>query len=162
MKLKKKHFKKLKEIAKAVNEIVPGTGARLDKLIAEIESVQKEKIETIQEKPITGTAAFLDACIKHQKEVEDSIQKERDSIAAASGFVASVSNNDKSTTFDGGLRAAVETLADPKIGDVGYFSTGSPNNHITYSRIRDYNGNKYQDIHGDWYCGFSKTPPELK
>lgn len=45
MKLKKKHFKRLKDIAVAVNEIVPGTGVRLDKLIAEIESVQKVKEE---------------------------------------------------------------------------------------------------------------------
>ena len=151
MKLKKKHFKKLKEIAVAVNQIVPGTGILLDKLIAEIESVQKVKeefalididqlrkdvVKQIVEKPLRTP----------NYPVPDSVHKEMMSDVRNQNFREFMHAPD----------------TDPKIGDVGYFSTGSPSNHITYSRIRNYTDNKYQDIHGDWYVGCSSTPPELK
>lgn len=52
MKIKKKQFKELKEIVDSVNNIVPGTGIRLNKLISEIESIQKISTKTVKEKPL--------------------------------------------------------------------------------------------------------------
>jgi hypothetical protein len=170
MKLKKKHFKRLKEIAEKLNHELNYSGLLLSDLITDIGAVQKVKppheFETVHEKPITGTAAFLEACVKYQEEFYANYLKQGESMVAAS--------TDESTTTKG-IRDSLKALVkddvvvfmenydtEPKVGDVGYFSTGSPSNHITYSRIIDYDGNKYQDIHGDWYRFFSKTPPELK
>lgn len=106
MKLKKKHFKILKEIAEKLNHELNYSGLLLSDLIADIKSVQNVKD--------TGVA-FME--------------------------------NDNT---------------EPKIGDVGYFNLGSPNTPVIYGRMRNSTGNIYQDTHGNWYVGFSKTPPELR
>ncbi len=69
MKLKKKHFKRLKGIAEKLNHELNYSGLSLSDLIADIESVQK--VKTIQEKPLNKTAAFLEVCAKHQEDFLD-------------------------------------------------------------------------------------------
>ncbi len=168
MKLKKKHFKKLKEIAVSVNQIVPGTGIRLDKLIAEIESVQKDPVEDL-------------IYAMHRKDVENNIQKESDAMVAAS--------TDDSTTTEGlrkylvdstGWRPlefggsdfakTIDTDPDPKIGDVGYF-WDEPCISAVFGKLVSISGTiavpvKYKVVlNGEfvrYYKNFSKTPPELK
>lgn len=219
MKLKKRQFARLKDIAEAVNHVLPGTGIQLDKLIAEIESVQKvkeefslididqlqkdlekQKVKTIKEKPLSWTGVvngihtdfcakdtkenremleslvkkyggtFSDAIIdllhlQHLESVEANIRKEHESMFAAS--------TDKSTTFNGGLRDAVEAVAntDPKIGDVGYFwTTGGDTRYGKIKEISssEFKGDTYtvyridQSDGCEFYVHFSKTPPELK
>ncbi len=164
MKLKKKHFKKLKEIAVAVNQIMPGTGIRLDKLIADIESVQKPTDEAIYE--------------MYRKEAETSFLKEGKAMVAAS--------TDDGTEFKGGLRGVVESVTnpneisgfldsalvlsntDPKIGDVGYF-WDEPCISAVFGKIDlilESFPVKYQVVlNGEFvrkFSNFSKTPPELK
>lgn len=161
MKLKKKYFKRLKDIAVAVNQIVPGTGVRLDKLIAEIESVQK--VKTIQERPLNKTAAFLEACHRHQQEYYANALKEGESMVASS--------TDEGTEFKGGLRDLVGVESGPKIGDVGYFWTNG--NDIRYGKLKEISSSEfkgksykvYRISNSDGcesYTNFSKTPPELK
>jgi hypothetical protein len=166
MKLKKKHFKRLKEIAEKLNHELNYSGLLLSDLITDIESVQKDKtsmVETIQEKPITGTAAFLEACAKHQKDFYENVLNEGRTQVAAS--------IDNSTEFNGGLRGVVEALAEPKIGDVGYFWTTG--NDIMYGIIKEISSSEFKgesyivyrisDSDGcEFYTNFSKTPPELK
>lgn len=154
MKLKKRQFARLKDIAEAVNTngVFGLTGIKLDKLIADIESVQKVKM--VQEVPLNKTAAFLEVCAKYQEEFYANHLKQGEAMVAAS--------TDETTTFKGGLRDAVEALSEPKIGDVGYFNLGSPSAPVVYGRMRNFTGNNYQDTHGNWYRGFSKTPPELR
>jgi len=140
MKLKKKHFARLKEIALGM-----GGPWRpdLDALITDIESVQKPK--TVQEKPLNLSDFFKRmAHYDHRKSVFNNITKEGESMVAAS--------TDDSTEFKGGLRDMLESLreaqdrhekeidaihreadeailsikkdaynTEPKIGDVGYF-----------------------------------------
>lgn len=206
MKLKKKHFKRLKDIAVVVNQIFPGTGAQLDKLIADIESVQKVKenfslidIDQLRKDTVNGKVKNRPDSVaninnsrpsiqdkkkykeyimgrlrsQHRKDVENNIQKEGDSMVAASinegtyteGLRKYLSDSTdwKPLEFGGSdFTKTVEAISDPKIGDIGYFNLGSPNAPIVYGRIRNFTGNKYQDMHGNLYCGFSKTPPELK
>lgn len=138
MKLKKKHFKKLKEIAVVVNEIVPGTGIRLDKLIAEIESVQR--VKTIQEKQLR-TPIYP---------VPDSVHK---------GLMSDIRNR-----ILRGVMYVPDT--DPKIGDVGYF-WDSIKQGVYYGilgTISKFEVFKYIPLgyKGNQFKNFSKTPPELK
>ena len=167
MKLKKRQFARLKDIAEEVNHIIPGTGIKLDKLIADIESVQKVKtigIQTVQENPVPLNSIYAfaagDIFDKHRKSVEDSIRKEHESMVAAI--------TDESTTFNGGLRDAVEALSEPKIGDVGYFWDESCVSAVfgKIDLILESFPVKYQVVlNGEFvrnYSNFSKTPPELK
>lgn len=188
MKLKKKHFKRLKEIAVAVNQVFPGTGVRLDKLIAEIESVQKLPVEDL-------------IYAMHRKDVKANILKEGEAMVAAS--------TDEGTEFKGGLRAQMkqyETLPgeglnpihqalkiglqiqkelidksksnkisnllddalvlsnkDPKIGDVGYFWDNDING-VYYCILKEIkpNGDYVARTSLGTFNHFSKTPPELK
>jgi hypothetical protein len=98
MKLKKRHFEILKDIAEKLNHELNYSGLLLSDLIADIESVQKQneehtlinidqlrkdmeeqKVETVQEEPISPSElAIKRACDKHRKSVEDNIQKELD------------------------------------------------------------------------------------
>jgi len=229
MKIKKRQFARLKDIAESVSQVMTGTGIKLDKLIADIESIQKQKeefslididqlrkgmakqkVETIQEKPISPSELVIKiACDKHRKSVDDNIENkygwdknplsvdskrvkvvDLEEPTSTSGFVGNIeftgnifndsirqefaksyirqgesmvaASTDKNTEFKGGLRDAVEALSDPRIGDEGYFNLGNPNAPVVYGRMRNFTGNNYQDTHGNWYRGFSKTPPELR
>lgn len=169
MKLKKKHFKRLKQISKDANEVgcFGLIGIQLDKLIAEIESVQK--VKTVQERPISTTGFigsveysgnFFD---QHRKDVEANILKESESMVAAS--------TDEGTEFKGGFRDLVGVESGPKIGDIGYFWTTG--NDIHYGKLKEiisleFKGKSYKvyrisNSDGcEFYTNFSKTPPELK
>jgi hypothetical protein len=160
MKIKKKHFKRLQEIAEKLNHELNYSGMSLSDLITDIESVQKQK--TVQKIP--SSSNFIYATVagnifdEHRKSVEDCIRKEGEAMVAAS--------TDESTTFKGGLREAVETLAKPKIGDVGYFwdECLGMNGPIRYDILSDINTNRRNmfGTNGVWFPNFSKTPPELK
>lgn len=162
MKIKKRQFTRLKDIAEEVNTcgVFGLTGLKLGKLIADIESVQNRPVEDM-------------IYAMHRKDVENNIQKEGEAMVAASinegtyteGLRKYLSDSTdwKPLEFGGSdFTKTVDVDPDPKIGDVGYFNLGSPNAPIVYGRIRNFTGNKYQDMHGNSYCGFSKTPPELK
>lgn len=168
MKLKKKHFKELKEIAKTVNEIVPGTGVRIDKLIADIESVQKPTDEVIYE--------------MYRKNMED--RRDGKSMFAAStdngtqfkGLRAQVKQYD---TLPGEITDAVSDIEqfllstieekpldwrEPKIGDIGYF-WDEPCLSSTYGKLNligEAYPVKYRVVLDGkfykWYNNFSKTP----
>ena len=105
MKLKKKHFKKLKEIAVAVNQIFPGTGVRLDKLIAEIESVQKVKNQC-------NYFNNLSKAIENREPIK---------IKTSSGRpLNGIAEIEKGSEIEKFLDdALVLSNKDPKIGDVG-------------------------------------------
>jgi hypothetical protein len=181
MKLKKKHFKKLKEIKEEVwgKGYFGLLGERLNNLIIDIESVQKpkfksdwlgdldnhfvdktSKVETIQEKPITGTTSFLDACTKFQEDFYENLLNE--------------GRTDNSTEFKGGLRSIVESNDGvsflenyeyaPKIGDVGYFWDDEEPKLIEYGILKEIREDEFPfKSHLEVYTRyFSKTPPELK
>jgi len=116
MKIKKQQFARLKDIAESVNYMLPSTGIKLDRLIADIESVQKPKTETVQEKPINFSPHYTFASgnifDEQRKAVDDYIRKQGESMVAAS--------IDDSTEFKGGLRDAVEAIAGQKI-DIGSY-----------------------------------------
>lgn len=99
MKLKKRQFARLKDISEEINTsgMFGLGGVKLDKLIADIESVQK--VKTIKEKPLSKTAAFLEVCAKYQEEFYANHLKQGESMVAAS--------TDETTIFKGGLRDAV-------------------------------------------------------
>jgi len=217
MKIKRKQFTRLKEIAESVNQVLPGTGIKLDRLIADIESVQK--VKAIIEEPLSlSELAIKKACDKHRKDVEDNIANEYgwdknplgvdakrvkvvdlDEPISTAGFVGNIeftgnifndsvrhefaknyirqgesmvaASSDKSTGFKGGLREAVKALAEPKVGDVGYFWTTG--NDIRYGIIKEISSSEFKgesyivyrisDSDGcEFYTNFSKTPPELK
>lgn len=146
MKIKKKHFKKLKEIAVAVNQILPGTGIRLDKLIAEMESVQKVPVQDL-------------IYAMHRKDVEDNIHKESDAMVAASGNLVKLTRDSK-------IPVPEQSNPDPKIGDVGYF-WDSIKQGVYYGilgTISKFEVFKYIPLgyKGNQFKNFSKTPPELK
>lgn len=141
MKIKKKHFKKLKEIAVAVNQIVPGTGIRLDKLIAEMESVQKVPVQDL-------------IYAMHRKDVEDNIQKESDAMVAASGNLIKLTRDSK-------IPVPEQSNPDPKIGDVGYFWI-TDTSFVSYGKISEIISTGFRISNGALFLNFSKTPPELK
>ena len=160
MKLKKRHFKRLKEIALRL-------GGRyrkdLDQLIADIESVQR--VKTIKEKPLSREmyerpTDFIERIYdQHRQDMENDFIKQ------------GASSSDPNIPFTRGLRDAVEALSDPKIGDVGYFWTTG--NDTRYGKIKEisssgFKGDTYtvyriENSDGcEYYVHFSKTPPELK
>jgi hypothetical protein len=171
MKLKKKHFKRLQEIAKKLNHELNYSGLLLSDLITDIGAVQKVKppheFKTFQEKPLTGTAAFLEVCANYQEEFYANYLKQGEAMVAAS--------TDESTTTKG-IRDSLKALVkddvvvfmenydtEPKIGDVGFF-WGEPLTFVYYGRLIDIitkNGVEYVTNTGT-YSNFSKTPPELK
>lgn len=75
MKLKRKHFARLKEIAEEINEsgVFGLTAIKLNKLIADIESVQKPK--TIKEEPIWDSIESKIGEGKEYKSIDDYIEK---------------------------------------------------------------------------------------
>lgn len=90
MKLKKRQFTKLQQIAFTVNQILPGTGVALDKLIADIESVQKPKEEF----------GFIDA---------DQLKKD---FRSGSPFFESLKEEARDIFFKEGKNAVENSLSD--------------------------------------------------
>lgn len=132
MKLKKKHFKRLQEIAKETNEnrVFGMTGIRLNRLIADIELVQKPKeefaftdidqlreefgnIKTVQEKPLSATG-FVGNVEFTGNIFNDSIKQEFAKSYMRQGKAMVAASTDDSTEFKGGLREAVEVTHDQK------------------------------------------------
>ena len=190
MKLKKRQFARLKDIAEAVNHVLPGTGIQLDKLITDIESVQKTKeefaftdidqlqkefgnIKTVQEKPLSFDDFVKETIFdNHRKSVYDYIRKQGKPTTIGIDGVAE---------FKGGLRDVVElgptpkeisdfldealvlSNKEPKIGDVGFFWYDA-SDFVFYGILSDIKEDKeikYMSNAGT-YMYFSKTPPELK
>ncbi len=174
MKLKKRQFARLKDIAESVNHVLPGTGIKLDQLIADIESVQK--VKTVQEKPLKREvyerpSDFMERIYdQHRKDVRNDFIKQ------------GASSYDPNAPFIRGLRDAVEARSkpnpnnisdfldevlvlsnkEPKIGDVGFFWDSDPNYYTVYGKISDLKVNSFQHESGNWFNYFSKTPPELR
>lgn len=183
MKLKKRQFARLKDISEEINTsgMFGLGGVKLDKLIADIESVQKvkeefslididqlqkdlkkEKVKTIKEKPLS-TTGFVGNVEFSGNIFNDSIRQEFSKSYIRQGESMVAASTDETTIFKGGLRDAVEALAEPKIGDVGFF-WGEPLTFVYYGRLIDIitkNGVEYATSTGT-YSNFSKTPPELK
>lgn len=153
MKLKKKHFKRLQEIAKETNEngIFGMTGIRLNTLITDIELVQKPK--TVQEKPLSWSS-FGD---RHVESAGNIFDQQKDPYPSyISDFLD---------------EALVLSNKEPKIGDVGFFwTTGSDTRYGKIKEISssEFKGETYtvyridQSDGCEFYVHFSKTPPELK
>lgn len=189
MKIKKKEVSRLHEIIYGPsfydgNEEVSEIKLILNKICER--SQNKSETKTVQEEPV-GLEKFFRrmASFDHRMGLFNNIIKQGEPMVAAStdetiifkgglrdAVEAIKENEDRhKQDLDAIRREADEALlnikksvydTDPKIGDVGFFNLGIPNAPIVYGRIRNFTGNNYQDTHGNWYVGFSKTPPELK
>jgi len=136
MKLKKKHFARLKEIAEKLNHELNYSGLLLSDLITDIESVQKAK--AVEEKPLNKTAAFLEVCAKHQEELYANHLKQGESMVAAS--------TDTSSPFTRGLRDAVEATSEQKV-EIG--------SYLAYHKYDKW----HKPVYGMSFCGY--PAPEL-
>lgn len=166
MKIKKRQFARLKDIAEEVNTcgVFGLTGLKLGKLIADIESVQKRKVEDM-------------IYAMHRKDVENNIQKEGESMVAASANEGtyteglrkylSDSKDWKPLEFGGSdFTKTVDADPDPKIGDIGYFwdTIGHGVYYGILESIEKLSHFPYFPVNhkGNQFKNFSKTPPELK
>ena len=185
MKLKKRQFTKLQQIAFTVNQILPGTGIQLDKLITDIESVQKPK--TIKEEPLVG--AYIESLKEEARDMffnegKNAVENSMSDRRSTKGIRNKLRNLDPSIVRKINGVMDVETGSDlekflnplmaPQIGDVGYFwDERYPN--VLYTGILSetkidgsgkvvYYGLKNKNISKDaaLFGYFSKTPPELK
>lgn len=163
MKLKKKHFKRLQEIAEKLNHELNYSGMSLSDLITDIESVQKPKTETVQESPL-NTTGFIGNIEFSGNIFNDAIRAEFSKSYMRQGESMVASSTDQSTEFKGGLRDAVED--EYKVGDVGYFwGSGNVELPVLYGVLKEIDiTQEYPFITttGQYRSNFSKTPPELK
>ena len=176
MKLKKRQFTKLQQIAFTVNQILPGTGIQLDKLITDIESVQKPK--TIKEEPLVG--AYIESLKEEArdmffKEGKNGLENSMSDRSTTKGIRNKLRNLDQSigrkingvmdVETGSDLEKFLNPLMAPQIGDVGYFWDNiAEYGVVRYGVLKSISkGNKepYR-VNDSCYENFSKTPPELK
>ncbi len=172
MRLKKRQFKRLKEISRRINECIPGASDDLNILIRDIESIQKPK--TIKEEPLVG--AYIESLKEEArdmffKEGKNAVENSLSDRRSTKGIRNKLRNLDPSIgrkingVMDVETGSDLEKFLAPQIGDIGYFWDDTDMYKvIRYGVLKaikkdDIEPYKVNDV---YYENFSKTPPELK
>ncbi len=142
MKLKKRQFTKLQQIAFTVNQILPGTGVQLDKLIADIESVQKPKEEfgffdaDQLKKDFSSGSPFYESLKEEARDIffkegKNAVENSLSDRRSTKGIRNKLRNLDPSicrkingvmdVETGSDLEKFLDPLIAPQIGDIGYF-----------------------------------------